>query len=72
MSATRPYETSNGEDVAKGVVSGVGKVKVKEGYKVSGVKVGKVSNKVDEAKMQSSRSYIIVSIFTHAYLPEWL
>ncbi len=49
MSATRPYETSNGEDDAKGVVSGVGEVKV--GYEVSGVKVGEVNNKVEEAKM---------------------
>jgi hypothetical protein len=54
MSDTRPYKTSNGEDGAKGakdVVSGVGKVKVKEGYKVSGVEVGKVNDKVDKAKM---------------------
>jgi hypothetical protein len=33
------------------VVSGVGKVKVKEGYEVSGVEVGKVKNEVDKAKM---------------------
>jgi hypothetical protein len=51
MSATRPYETSNGEDDAKGVVSGVGEVKVKEGYEVSGVKVGKVNDEVNKAKM---------------------
>jgi hypothetical protein len=49
MSATRPYETSNGEDNAKGVVSGVGEVK--EVYEVSEVEVGKVNNKVDEAIM---------------------
>jgi hypothetical protein len=70
MSATRPYETSNREDDPKGVVSGVGEVKVIEGYKVSKVKVGEVNDKVDEAKMQSSRSYLIVSIFTHAVLEE--
>jgi hypothetical protein len=51
MLATRPYKASNGEGAAKGVVSGVGKVKVKEGYKVSGVKVGEVNDEVDEAKM---------------------
>jgi hypothetical protein len=75
MSARRPYEASNGMDADKGVVSGVGKVKVKEGYEVSGVEVGEVINEVDEvdeAKMYSSRSYFIVCIFTHAYLPEWL
>jgi hypothetical protein len=33
------------------VVSGVGEVKVKEGYEVSEVKVGEVNDKVDEAKM---------------------
>jgi hypothetical protein len=36
---------------AKGVVSGVGKVKVKEGYKVNGVEVGEVNDEVDKAKM---------------------
>jgi hypothetical protein len=51
MLATRPYKTSNGEDGAKGVVSGVGKVKVKEGYEVCGVKVGEVNDKVDKAKI---------------------
>jgi hypothetical protein len=51
MSATRPYKTSNEEDGAKGVVSGVGEVKVKEGYEVSGVEVGEVNRKVDKAKM---------------------
>jgi hypothetical protein len=51
VSATRPYKTSDGEDGAKGVVSGVGEVKVKEGYKVSGVEVGKVNDEVDKAKM---------------------
>jgi hypothetical protein len=47
MSATRPYKTSCGEDDAKGVVSGVGKVKVKEGYEVSEVEVGEVNGKVE-------------------------
>jgi hypothetical protein len=54
MLATRPYKTSNGEDGAKGakgVVSGVSEVKVKEGYEVSGVEVGKVNDKVDKDKM---------------------
>jgi hypothetical protein len=51
MSATRPYKTYSGEDGAKGVVSGVGKVKVKEGSEVNGVKVGKVNDEVDKAKM---------------------
>jgi hypothetical protein len=47
MLAKRPYEASN----AKGVVSGVGKVKVKEGYEVSRVEVGEVIDEVDKAKM---------------------
>jgi hypothetical protein len=54
MSAKIPYKTSNGEDGAKGakgVVSGVGEVKVKEGYEVSGVEVGEVNDEVDKAKM---------------------
>jgi hypothetical protein len=49
MSATRPYETSNGEEYAKCLVSGVGKVK--EVYEVSKVEVGKVNDEVDEAIM---------------------
>jgi hypothetical protein len=51
MSATRPYKTSNGEDGAKCMVSGVGKVKIKEGYEVSRIEVGEVNNEVDKAKM---------------------
>jgi hypothetical protein len=43
--------SSNGEDGAKGVVSGVSEVKVKEGNEVSEVKVGEVNDKVDKAKM---------------------
>jgi hypothetical protein len=47
MSATRPYETSNGEDAAKGVVSGVesAKSKSKKATKSAELKSAKSTTK---------------------------